>query len=52
MASSWRPVAARRSATGGRATMPVITSGALARSAALSNSGTTSSTGIGPPWAA
>ena len=52
MASSRRPVAASRSATCGSATMPVSTSGAWARSAALSNSGTTSSTGVRPPCAA
>ena len=49
IASSSPPLAATRSATSGSASMPVSTSGAWARSAALSNSGTTSSLGIGPP---
>ncbi len=49
MASSSPPLAASRSATSGSASIPVSTSGALARSAALSNSGTTSSTGGRPP---
>ena len=45
MASSSRPLAASRRATSGSASMPVSTPGALARSAALSNSGTTSTRG-------
>ena len=48
IASRARPLAASRCVTSGSASMPVSTSGAFSRSTALSNNGTTSSSGVRP----